>query len=61
MEGLIYKYEIITAEGEKLLKSDPYAFYSELRSNTALIVYSLRDYEGKIRSGFNNEKKEISL
>lgn len=42
--GTIYKYEILTREDTLTLKSDPYAFYSELRPNTASIVTSLDDY-----------------
>ena len=34
-EGDIYKYAITTASGERILKSDPYAFWSEVRPNTA--------------------------
>ncbi|MEH7106286.1 1,4-alpha-glucan branching protein GlgB [Bacillus sp. JJ1764] len=47
MEGCVYKYEIITLSGEKLLKADPFAFYSELRPHTASVVYSLEHYEWK--------------
>ena len=41
LEGHIYKYEIETASGKVILKSDPYAFYSEIRPNTASVVYPL--------------------
>jgi 1,4-alpha-glucan branching enzyme len=41
----IYKYEIVTAAGETLLKSDPFSFNNELRPNTASIVCDLGDYE----------------
>ena len=34
-EGDIYKYAITTASGEVILKSDPYAFWSEVRPDTA--------------------------
>ena len=34
-EGDIYKYAITTSSGEVILKSDPYAFWSEIRPNTA--------------------------
>ncbi|GHH97393.1 1,4-alpha-glucan branching protein GlgB [Neobacillus kokaensis] len=47
LEEKIYKYEIITNSGERLLKSDPYAFYSEVRPHTASVVYSLNHYEWK--------------
>jgi 1,4-alpha-glucan branching enzyme len=45
LDGKLYKYEIITEMGDRLLKSDPYAFYSEVRPNTASIVYRLGDYQ----------------
>ena len=44
-DGEIYKYEIITSRKETILKSDPFAFYSELRPNTASIVYPLEGYK----------------
>lgn len=44
-EGTIYKYEILSKNGDILLKSDPYAFYSELRPNTASVVYDLSGYK----------------
>jgi 1,4-alpha-glucan branching enzyme len=37
----IYKYEIHTRDGRVILKSDPYAVYSEVKPNTASIVASL--------------------
>ncbi|WP_299094380.1 1,4-alpha-glucan branching enzyme [uncultured Metabacillus sp.] len=45
--GEIYKYEIVTANGETLLKADPYAFFSEVRPNTASVVYDLSGYVWK--------------
>ncbi|SDW57689.1 1,4-alpha-glucan branching protein GlgB [Paenibacillus sp. CF384] len=36
--GTVYKYEIQTIDGALLLKSDPYAFQSELRPSTASVV-----------------------
>jgi 1,4-alpha-glucan branching enzyme len=44
-EGDLYKYEIITQKNEKILKSDPFAFYAEVKPNTASIVYDLAGYE----------------
>jgi 1,4-alpha-glucan branching enzyme len=44
LEGYLYKYEIVTANGNRVLKSDPFAFYSEKRPNTASIVYNLDGY-----------------
>lgn len=43
-EGEVYKYEIETITGERFLKADPFAFYSELRPNTASVVYKLAGY-----------------
>ena len=34
-EGTIYKYEIRTHRGDLLLKADPYAFWAEVKPNTA--------------------------
>ncbi len=42
--GEKYKYEIRTQEGYIRVKSDPLAFYSELRPNTASIVASINSY-----------------
>jgi 1,4-alpha-glucan branching enzyme len=41
----LYKYEITTHDEQKFFKSDPYAFYSELRPNTASIVVDIDNYE----------------
>lgn len=45
--GDYYKYEIKTWNNELYIKSDPYAFYSELRPGTASIVCGLDGYEWK--------------
>ncbi|WP_110114235.1 1,4-alpha-glucan branching enzyme [Bacillus sp. CGMCC 1.16541] len=45
IEGDMYKYEVYTEDGRSVLKSDPYAFYSEERPNTASIVYNLEGYK----------------
>ncbi|WP_113927730.1 1,4-alpha-glucan branching enzyme [Bacillus sp. P14.5] len=39
-----YKYEIVTAAGDILLKSDPFSFFNELRPNTASIVYDFESF-----------------
>ncbi|AEM72992.1 1,4-alpha-glucan branching protein GlgB [Caldicellulosiruptor acetigenus] len=44
-EGELYKYEIIGADGKRVLKADPYAIFSELRPNTASIVKNIPDYD----------------
>ncbi len=43
--GELYKYEIITKTGTSILKADPYAFYSEVRPNSASIIYDLSGYK----------------
>ena len=45
--GDIYNFEIKSPGGEIYKKSDPYAFYSELRPETASIVYNSNCYEWK--------------
>ena len=42
--GALYKYEIVTPCGERLLRADPYAFRSELRPRTASVVHELGRY-----------------
>ncbi|MBP1756865.1 MAG: 1,4-alpha-glucan branching enzyme [Firmicutes bacterium] len=39
--GQLYKYAVGSSSGEVLYKSDPYAYYCELRPNTASIVYDI--------------------
>ena len=43
--GTLYKYVIEDQAGNKAYKSDPYAFYSELRPNTASVVYDLNEFD----------------
>lgn len=61
LEGAIYKYEIITPDGERLLKSDPFAYYSEIRPNTASIVYSLEGFEWEDSIWLNRKSKKNIL
>lgn len=44
-QGDLYKYEIKTPSGELYIKSDPYAFYSEVRPAKASIVHDLCNYQ----------------
>lgn len=61
LNGCLYKYEIITAENERILKSDPYAFYSEVRPNTASIVYSLEEYDWQDNHWMQRKEKRNFL
>jgi len=45
LTGEVYKFEIQTSKGEILLKSDPYAYYSEVRPQTASIVWPDTPYK----------------
>ena len=66
-EGDTYKYNVIGCDGISRLKSDPYGVYSELRPNTASIVYEAKDYDwkdkdyilSKEKKTFNNEPMNI--
>lgn len=44
-EGQSYKYRIVTADNRILYKADPYAFYAEVRPNTASRVYNIEGYQ----------------
>jgi 1,4-alpha-glucan branching enzyme len=61
LEGSIYKYEIFSQTGEKLLKADPFAFHSELRPNTASIVYSFDDYQWQDSHWMNRRSSKNDL
>nr|WP_275580719.1 1,4-alpha-glucan branching protein GlgB [Aquibacillus albus] len=55
--GTIYKYEILTRHGHLVLKADPYAFSSELRPNTASVVYPLDQYTWKDKEWMERRSK----
>ena len=44
-KGTCYKYIVEGADGVVRWKSDPYAFYSELRPASASVVWGLNDYQ----------------
>ena len=52
----LYKYQIETSWGEKILKSDPYAFYSELRPQTASIVNGKPKFRWADKRWLNNRE-----
>ncbi len=56
--GERYKYEIVTTNNETLQKSDPYAFFSELRPKSASIVYPLINYKWNDREWLVKRKEK---
>ena len=57
-EGKLYKFEIHTLSNEKILKADPYAFYSEVRPRTASVLKRLDSYSWNDSKWMMNRKKE---
>ncbi len=55
-EGELYKFAIGTEDGEILYKSDPYAYFAEVRPATASIVYELEGYEWRDKSWQQKKK-----
>jgi 1,4-alpha-glucan branching enzyme len=60
MAGNIYKYEIQTAGGQTLMKADPYAFYGQLRPETASVVYNLNGYQWKDTKWQSRKTKPVN-
>lgn len=56
----IYKYQIETADGEMLLKSDPYATHMETRPDTASRYYNLSGYHWKDKEWQEGKEKQSS-
>jgi 1,4-alpha-glucan branching enzyme len=58
-DGEKYKYEILSRHGNELyLKADPQAFYSEMRPQTASIVYDLDRYVWEDAEWVSSHSKE---
>ena len=57
----LYKYELTTPTDGKILKADPFAFYSEVRPNSASIVYPLEGYEWNDHSWLRKREKKQTL
>ena len=66
-EGELYKYLIVTPEGERLYKADPYACSAELRPGTASRTVDLSGFEWKdakwqkAQAAKDNNKEAISI
>lgn len=65
--GTIYKYEIKAQNGDPMLKADPYGNHSELRPDTASVVWNLEAYQWndqawmKQRKETDTKKKPMSI
>ena len=55
-KGAIYKFQIETSWGQKILKADPYAFYSELRPQTASVVNGKPKFRWADKKWLNNRE-----
>ncbi|WP_336786991.1 1,4-alpha-glucan branching protein GlgB [Paenibacillus sp. MMO-177] len=59
-EGAVYKYEIITSTGQRLLKADPYAFLAERRPQTASVVSDLYGFRWRDKKWVDSRHKRPS-
>ena len=55
-KGAIYKFQIETSWGQKILKADPYAFYSEIRPQTASVVNGIPKFRWGDKKWLNNRE-----
>ena len=55
--GEVYKYEILSRKGKTLHKADPYALHSEVRPDTASIVWSSEAYEWSDLTWMNKRRE----
>ena len=60
-QGELYKYEVKTQQDYILVKSDPVAFYSEKRPNTASIVYNIDNYHWEDEGWMNYREQANSF
>ena len=59
--GDTYCYCIQTPSFEKILKSDPFAFYAEMRPDNASVVYDIEGYEWGDASWLEKRREKDSL
>ena len=58
VEGQMYKYLILLADGTKLYKADPYANYAEMRPGTASRIYDLNHFKWTDSKWINSREKK---
>ncbi|MEO1517410.1 MAG: 1,4-alpha-glucan branching protein GlgB [Bacteroidota bacterium] len=56
--GMLYKYTLITQQGHKLEKSDPFARFYEVPPKTASIVWEIDDYKWNDKKWMKERKKK---
>ena len=56
--GAVYKFQVLSRQGEVMLKSDPYANYAEMRPNNASVVADLTGYKWTDEKWMRNRAKE---
>lgn len=56
--GEIYKYEIKNQKGEPMLKADPYGNFSELRPNTASVVWDIGGFSWNDKAWMEGREKQ---
>lgn len=57
-EGELYKYFIITPNGDGIYKADPYANYAELRPGTASVVYDIKKLKWSDQKWLDERRKK---
>ncbi len=57
-KGEIYKFELRSAHGEIIEKSDPFQFFSEIRPRTASVIWELEGYEWDDATWLSKRKEQ---
>ena len=57
--GQMYKFLIVTPQGEAIYKADPYANEAQLRPDNASIITDLTGFTGPIKAGLKRRKRKI--
>lgn len=53
--GMTYQYQIVTSEGNVLLKSDPVAFFTEFRPKVKSIIWDIEDFSWDDNEWYANQ------
>jgi 1,4-alpha-glucan branching enzyme len=56
--GQFYKYIVVDTDGKEVFKADPYAFYSQLRAETASVVGNPFDYRWSDKAWMQERKNK---